>query len=221
MAEPLRLDMHVHSHASFDSLSRPEDVLQAARKRGMDRLVIADHNRIDGALELHALDAERILVGEEVKTAEGVDVIGILLQDRIPKGTRAAETCERIREQGGVVYIPHPFDTRRAGGGELLEELEPWIDVVEAHNARSWGRGLNARAEAWATERGKLLGAGSDAHTPGEIGHGYMEVPPFEPTREGLLAALASGRVAGRATFSPLCHLRSSYAKVRKKLGSV
>ncbi|MDQ3557076.1 MAG: PHP domain-containing protein [Gemmatimonadota bacterium] len=218
MAELHRLDMHVHTHASWDSLSRPERVIAAARERGIDRVVIADHNQIHGALEAHALDPERMLVGEEIRTAEGPEIIGILLRERIPKGTPARETCERIRAQGGVVYVPHPFDTRRSGGGPLLEELADCIDVVEAHNARSWGRGVNARGERWATERGFALGAGSDAHTPGEIGRGYVELPPFKPTREGLLAALAAGRVAGRTLSSPLCAAFSTYAKLHKKV---
>lgn len=220
MANLLRMDMHVHSHASFDSLNRPEDLLRTARERGMDRLVVTDHNEVRGARELHALDAERILIGEEVKTAEGVDIIGILLRECIPKGTPARETCERIREQGGVVYVPHPFDVRRSGAGpRLLRELDGLIDVVEAHNARAWKRGVNARGTAWAGEHGKLLGAGSDAHTLREIGRGWVEVPPFEPTREGLLGALARGRVGeGCVTSSPFCHAWSTWAKVRKRL---
>lgn len=219
MTDWLRVDMHVHTHASWDSLNRPDRVLAAARERGIDRIVIADHNEICGALEAQRLDPERVLIGEEVKTAEGVDIIGILLREHIPKGTPARETCRRIREQGGVVYVPHPFDTRRSGGGPLLEELTEWIDVVEAHNARSWGRGVNARGEAWARGRGFALGAGSDAHALREIGRGYVEVPDFEPERESFLAALRAGRVAGRTLSSRLVVLSTLYAKARKGLG--
>lgn len=211
----LRLDMHCHTRASFDSLSRPDDVLRAARERGIDRLVVTDHNEIAGALRLRELDPERILVGEEVKTRERVDIIGIFLTEVIPKGAPARETCERIHAQGGVVYMPHPFDTRRAGGGRLLDELVEWIDVVEVHNARSSPR-RNREAERWARERGKAAGAGSDAHTPGEIGRGVVEVPPFAPTRASLLAALEAGRVVSRVHSSPLCHLWSTYAKLHK-----
>ncbi|MDQ3309832.1 MAG: PHP domain-containing protein [Gemmatimonadota bacterium] len=213
----LRMDMHIHTHASFDSLNAPERVLEVARERGLDRVVITDHNEIRAALALNELDPERVLVGEEVKTAEGVDIIGILLRERIPRGTPARETCERIREQGGVVYLPHPFDTHRSGGGALLDEIGELVDVVEAHNARSWKPGLNLRAEAWARAHGKALGAGSDAHTLGEIGRGFMAVAPFSPNREGLLAALHAGQVAGRTVSSPLCHVSSTYAKFRKR----
>lgn len=221
MAEPgwLRLDMHSHTSASHDCLCPPERVLAAARERGIDRLVVTDHNEIRGALELHRLDPERVLVGEEVKTAEGADIIGILLRERIPKGTPARETCERILEQGGIVYVPHPFDTRRAGGGALLDRIADLVDVVEAHNARTWSPAINLRGEEWAVAHGKLLGAGSDSHSLREMGRGYVEVPPFEPTRESLLMALRSARVVGRVRSSPFVSAYSTWAKVRKKLG--
>lgn len=215
----LRVDMHLHTRVSFDSLSPYQAVLDAARAAGIDRLVVTDHNRIDGALRARELDPERVIVGEEVKTREGADLIGIFLTEPIPKGTPARETCERIRAQGGVVYVPHPFDVRRSGMGERMEEIADLVDVVEAHNARTWGEGVNERGEAWARARGKLLGAGSDAHTPAEVGRGYVEVPPFTHDRESFLAALARGRVAGRTTSSPVVALHSTWAKVRKVVG--
>lgn len=215
----LRVDMHLHTRVSFDSLSPYAAVIAAARAAGIDRLVVTDHNRIDGALRAQELDPERVIVGEEVKTREGADLIGIFLTELIPRGTPARETCERIRAQGGVVYVPHPFDTRRSGFGERLEEIADLVDVVEAHNARTWGAGVNERGEAWARAHGKLLGAGSDAHTPAEIGRGYVEVPPFTHDRASFLDALRRGRVAGRTTSSPLVAVHSTYAKVRKVFG--
>jgi predicted metal-dependent phosphoesterase TrpH len=211
----LRVDMHSHSRASFDCVSRPADIVRVARARGLDRLVITDHNEIHGALALRDRAPELILVGEEVKTREGVDIIGIFLSELIPKGTPALETCQRIREQGGVVYVPHPFDTRRSGGGALLEGLVEWIDAVEVHNARS-SRSRNRQAEAWAEAHGKAKGAGSDAHSLREIGRGVVRVPPFEPGRDSFLAALRRGHVTGRAISSPACRLYSGWARVRK-----
>lgn len=212
------MDMHVHTRASFDSLNAPGKIVAAAAERGMDRLVITDHNRIEGALRLREQAPELVLVGEEVKTREGVDIIGVLVEELIPAGTPAPETCRRIREQGGVVYIPHPFDRSRKGAAELMDELEELVDIVEVHNARCWKRGLNQQALEWADQHGKLHGAGSDAHTIREIGRGWVELPAFAPTRAGLLAALRDGRVAGRTVSSPLCHLASTYAKLRKAL---
>ncbi len=213
-APTVRMDMHLHTHRSFDCLNAPHAILAAAVERGIDRLIITDHNEIRGAFEMREMDPERIVVGEEVKTREGFDVIGILLHSLIPKGTPARETCERIREQGGVVYLPHPFDGSRAGSPTLLDSLSELIDVVEVHNARCWPASLNRRAAEWATARGKLMGSGSDAHTIREIGRGCVEVPRFELERESLLAALAAGRVAESVNTSPLYRLASNYAKV-------
>lgn len=214
----LLMDMHLHTHRSVDSLSEPAAILRVARARGIDRLVVTDHDRIDGALELRELDPERVIVGEEVRTREGFDLIGILLTGLIPAGTPAREACEMIRAQGGVTYVPHPFDLARSGAGRHLEQIEDLVDVVEIHNARCWLPAFDRRAAEWAASHGKLGGAGSDAHTPRELGRGLMEVPAFEPTREGLLAALGDGAPVRRVRSSPLVRATSTYAKIRKRL---
>jgi predicted metal-dependent phosphoesterase TrpH len=213
----LRMDMHLHTRSSFDCLSRPREILRAAAAAGLDRIVVTDHDEIGGALELHALDPERVLVGEEVRTAEGFDVIGILLRELIPKGTPARETCERIREQGGIVYVPHPFDGTRAGGAAFLADLGELVDVVEVHNARCFRPLYNQRASEWAQRHGVLRGAGSDAHTLAELGAAYVELPAFRPERDSLLAALAEARIVGRRS-SPLYRIASTFAKLRKRL---
>lgn len=209
--------MHCHTRASKDSLNPYDRIVPALDARGIDRVVITDHDRIEGALRLHARAPERVIVGEEVRTREGPDLIGIFLTALVPKHTPLREACQRILDQGGVVYVPHPFDTRRRGGGELLDEIADLVDVVEAHNARTFRPEVNARGEAWARAHGKLLGAGSDAHTLDEIGTAYVEVPDFAPTRESFLAAL-SGATLVRGTSSRAVTLWSSYATVRKKI---
>lgn len=216
-ARRLRMDMHLHTRHSFDCLSRPEEILTAARERGVDRLVVTDHDLIDGALELREMDPERVIVGEEVRTAEDFDLIGILLTELIPSGTPAREACEMIHAQGGVTYIPHPFDLARSGAGPYLEEIGDLVDVVEIHNARCWVPAFDRRALDWAERHGKLIGAGSDAHAPREIGRGLMEVPEFEPTREGLLAALAAGAPVDCVRSSPLVRATSTWAKLHKR----
>lgn len=210
--------MHMHTHRSFDCINDPHAMLNAARQRGLDRIVVTDHNEIRGAMELQAIEPDRVIVGEEVKTGEGFDVIGIFIQELIPKGTPARETCERIREQGGVVYLPHPFDGSRSGGPELLAALASHIDVVEVHNARCFPRTLNDRAQRWAVEQGLRMGAGSDAHTISEIGRGFVELPPFENTRDSLLAALDRSTVAGTVSTSPIYRFASLWARVHKRL---
>jgi predicted metal-dependent phosphoesterase TrpH len=215
----LKVDMHVHTHGSFDCLSPPDAVLAFARKRGIDRLCITDHNEIDVALRMRDRHPDTVIVGEEVKTAERVDVIGLFLEERIPAGTPAAETCARIREQGGLVYLPHPFARGRGGGGRILLEIGDRIDIVEAFNARVHERVVNERAETWGRNAGIALGAGSDAHTPAEVGRAYVEVRRFAMEPAAFLDAVREGHVHGR-TSSRLVHLASTWAKLRKRLGS-
>lgn len=218
MADALvRVDMHVHTRASYDSLNAPDAVLAAMYACGLRWIVVADHDELDLALRMRDRAPDRVIAGEEIRTAEGPDLIGIFLTERIPRGTPIRDAAERIRAQDGVVYVPHPFDVRRRGGGEVhLRAIQDLVDVVEAHNARTWGAGVNERGEAWARERGILVGAGSDAHTPGEIGAAYVEVPPFEPHRESFLAALRAGRVGARGTSSRVVAAYSTWARVHR-----
>jgi predicted metal-dependent phosphoesterase TrpH len=213
----MRMDMHLHTRASFDCLSDPHAVVQAALARGLDRICITDHNEISAAVELHAEHPDRIIVGEEVRTAEGVDIIGLFLMERIPKGTPARETCERIAEQGGIVYVPHPFAGGKGGGGRILSKIADLIHAVEGFNARIHNPALNARAAQWAAQRRLPLGAGSDAHTLMEVGRAYVELPAFDTTPASLLHALRQGRLHGRLS-SHAVHIASTWAKARKWL---
>lgn len=213
----VRVDLHTHTHRSFDCLTSPAAYLAALRRRGIDRAFVTDHNALDVALEMQADAPGVIFAGEEIRTREGYDLIGLLLTEEIPRGTPAREAAEWIRAQGGVVYLPHPFDGPRSGSGEAgSAAIAELVDVVEVHNARCFLPAMNRRALEWARAHGKLEGAGSDAHTAGELGNGFVEVPPFEPTRESLLAALAAGEVVGTTRASPLVRVASTYAKLHR-----
>lgn len=214
----MRVDMHMHTRVSFDCLCDPEAVLAAARKRGIDRICITDHNQIEAALQLHERHPDAVIVGEEVKTHEGVDVIGLFIREVIPKGTPALETCERIHEQGGIVYVPHPFVGGKGGGGSILAVIEKHVDAIEAFNARVHLKRFNDRAVAWARAREVPLGAGSDAHTLAEVGRAYAEVPAFDMNAPSFLAALRAGAVHG--VFSSWAvHGASTWAKIHKRMG--
>jgi predicted metal-dependent phosphoesterase TrpH len=213
----MRLDMHLHTRASFDCLSDPHEVMRRARACGLDRICVTDHNEIAAAVELQAAYPGRVIVGEEVKTAEGVDVIGLFLTEAIPKGTPARETCERIHAQGGIVYVPHPFAGGKGGGGSILPVIEDLVDAFEGFNARIHDPALNARAVAWARERDLPLGAGSDAHTLDELGRAWVDLPDFDLTPGALLTALRAGTIHGTLS-SHAVHLASTWAKVRKRL---
>jgi predicted metal-dependent phosphoesterase TrpH len=160
---------------------------------------------------------DRVIAGEEVRTAEGVDVIGLYLTRQIPRGTPARETIERIKSQGGIAYLPHPYAGGKGGGGRLAEELAPLCEVVEVFNARLHDPRLNRLADELAVRHGKLKGAGSDAHTLGELGNAFVEVRPHANRPQALLAALVDGRTGGSAA-SRAVHLASTWAKVRKAL---
>jgi dephospho-CoA kinase len=216
-ARRLRLDLHLHTWASRDCLSDPERVLAAARARGVERLAVTDHDRLGLALALAERWPDRVIPGEEVRTAEGIDVIGLYLREEIPRGTPARRVIERVREQGGIAYLPHPYAAGKGGGGKLAEELAPLVDVVEVFNARLHRGSLNDAAKALARRHGKLEGAGSDAHTPEEVGGAYVEVPWHANAPAALLRALGHGRVHGRSA-SRAVHLASTWAKVRKRL---
>ena len=208
----IRVDMHIHTRASFDSRNDPDAVVERAVEQGVDRVCITDHDELSEALVLAERHPGRVIPGEEVKTAERVDIIGLYLSEWIPGGTPARETCERIREQGGLVYVPHPFAGGKGGGGRILPEIEDLVDVVEGFNARLHDPSLNERAQAWARERALPVGAGSDAHTLGEVGRAWVELPEFSDT-PSFLRALARGTIHGRAS-SRLVHIASTVAKL-------
>jgi dephospho-CoA kinase len=213
----MRLDLHMHTWGSWDCLSDPERVLAQARRRGIGRIAITDHNRLHVALRMAEKYPEQVIPGEEVKTAEGIDVIGLYLKHEIPKATPAREVIDEVARQGGVSYLPHPFAGGKGGGGRWAEELAPLCDVVEVFNARLHAPAQNAAALELARRHARLPGVGSDAHTVGEVARVYLEVPVHENTPEGLRRALTRARPFGRSS-SHLVHLASTWAKVRKKL---
>lgn len=196
------IDLHCHTRASFDCLSRPADVVRLAAERGLTHIAITDHDRIDGALEARAAASLTVIVGEEVKTSEG-DLICIFLEHAIPPGLSAAETIAAAREQGGLVGIPHPFDTFRGSlsrSGQLAE-IAPLVDWIEGHNARLVGNG-NEQARAFAAEHARPVVAVSDAHSLIEVGVAYTALDGDLSTPAGLLAALADTElVPGRANY--------------------
>jgi hypothetical protein len=199
------IDLHCHTRASFDSLANPIAVVRAAASRGLTHLAITDHDRIDAALAARdaAPEGLSVIVGEEVKSADG-DMIGLFLREVVPPGLSAIETIKAIREQGGLVGIPHPFDSRRGFGrhGTDLEAIADKIDWVEAYNARVFGRSANEKAALFALGHNLPGVAASDSHTVLEVGVAYNVLAGDPSTPQGLLAALASVDMRpGRASY--------------------
>lgn len=199
------VDLHCHTSASFDSLAKPESVVRAAVRRGLTHLAITDHDRIEGALRARdaAPDGLTVIVGEEVRTADG-DLIALFLERAVAPGRPARETIAEVRAQGGLVGIPHPFDRLRGSmlKDPRLEAMGPLVDWVEAYNARVVGGTGNERAAAFARELGLPGVAVSDAHSVMEVGVAYSSVAGDPSTAAGLLAALADLEVVpGRASY--------------------
>lgn len=200
------VDLHCHTAASFDSLARPAAVARAAASRGLTHLAITDHGTLDGALEARARAPQglTVLVGEEIRTLEG-DLIGLFLSRAIPNGLPAAEAIAAIREQGGMVGMPHPFDRFRGSVGrrESLMALARSVDWIEAWNARLILGDGNVRAAELAASAGLPGVAVSDAHTTVEVGVASTILRGDPSTPDGLRAALAGERslMTGRASI--------------------
>jgi predicted metal-dependent phosphoesterase TrpH len=202
------VDLHCHSSASFDSLASPRSIVRTAASRGLTHIAITDHDRIDGALEARDIARSEapsvtVLIGQEIKTREG-DLIGVFLDRAVPTGLGAIEAIAAVREQGGLVGIPHPFDSHR---GSLLAagagvDLAPLVDWVESHNARILLGDGNERAAKYAADHGLPGVAVSDAHSVLEVGVAYIAVDGDPSTPDGLRAALRTVElVTGRATI--------------------
>ena len=203
------VDLHSHSSASFDSLADPPKMMAKAVRLGLTHLAITDHERIDGAQRAAELAPPglQLIVGEEIRTADG-DMLGLFLTEVVPPGLSAAETASAIREQGGVVGLPHPFDGFRSSGGsqageaeQKLEELASIVDYVEAHNARAY-RDANPLAGAFAERHGLPGVASSDAHSVIEVGVASTVLPRGFTTAQELLALLPQAQITpGRASY--------------------
>jgi predicted metal-dependent phosphoesterase TrpH len=214
----LKADLHTHTYFSPDGLTSPEKYVRTCLKRGINCVAVTDHNAIGGALAVQKLASFTIIIGEEVESSEG-EIIGLFLQEEVPAGLSPEETVRRIKEQGGLVCVPHPFDRLR--GTRLAEaalmRILPQVDIIEALNARTTLRGDNEQAARFAQEHGLPMSAGSDAHSARELGRAGVEMPDFEGPWE-FLEALRQGQIVGRLS-SPLVHLWSRWAWLRRRLG--
>jgi len=188
----LKLDLHMHTHRSHDCSIEPRALVDHAEAEGLGAIAVTDHNVFAGALETVAIARHRKLIvipGEEVKTDNQGEVIGLFLHEEIPRGMTFTETIEAIRAQDGIVYVPHPFDRMHAipSPATLLHHL-PEIDVLEVYNARLMFDAYNAEALRFQRKYGLLAGAGSDAHVLQGVGTGALRMRRFDGPEEFLLS---------------------------------
>ena len=208
----------MHTRYSPDSEVAPEKLVRRCGKVGLDCIAVTDHNTIEGALEVRRIAPFLVIIGEEVTSSEG-EVTGLFLRELVPRGLSPSETAKRIKDQGGLVSIPHPFDRFRRNviSEKGLTELIPYADIVEAFNSRNNLSADDRKAAEFANEHGLLTSGVSDAHTTFELGRTYVDMPEFDGTPQEFKESLASGTIVGRR-MNPLIHVVTSLTKIEKRL---
>jgi len=213
----IRADLHVHTCYSMDCGMSLDQIVARCLEMGINCIAIADHNTITGALRLKEMAPFRVIVAEEILTPVG-ELMGLFLTEEIPKGLSPEETIARIRSQGGLVGIPHPFgrtplqNSKKLLSGEIVSQ----VDIIEVFNSRTPFPNSSTKARRLALEYAKAASAGSDAHTVGEVGRAYVEMPEFNGP-DDFVNCLSQGRIFGHRS-SPLVHIASTWAKIRKRI---
>ena len=199
----------------MDSQSELDDIIKRCQKLGINCITIADHDAVEGGLKMQAIAPFKIIVAEEILTFSG-EVMGMFLKERIASGIPLEIAIAAIKEQGGLVSIPHPFDPVRGLrlSADELNQLAPQIDLIEVFNARVLSAQTNSKARNFAREHNLPGIAGSDAHTISEIGNVFMELNDFNSPVE-FLSALQQANIQGKRA-SPFVHFNSTWAKIRK-----
>ncbi|MBN1220754.1 MAG: PHP domain-containing protein [Anaerolineae bacterium] len=214
----IKIDLHLHTCVSEDGALHPADVVKIARRKGLDRICITDHNSLDGARVAQKIDPDLVIVGEEIMTNVGSEILAFFVRKWIPPLLSPEETLARLADQGAVINVSHPFDRHRHPWPErLLTTLIPHLDAIETFNARTIRAQDNKKARTFALTHNLPMTAGSDAHTAMEIGAAYVEIPPFD-TADEFRAGLVHATIHG--SLSPAwIHLFSTLNKLRGKLG--
>ncbi len=186
------IDLHMHTDHSPDCATPVRTLLETARDQGLGAIAITDHNVVSGALEAREIADEvgiKVIVAEEVKTAEQGEVIGLFIEEKIERGMTMAETIAEIRRQGGLVYVPHPFDRLHSVPDyEHLLNMVDEIDILEVFNPRVTLTAFNEEAERFATKYRIVPGAGSDSHVAQGLGSVMIRVHDFDGPAEFLEA---------------------------------
>ncbi len=216
----VRLDLHVHTEYSHDCAAPVRSVLDRCRQTGLELVAITDHNNIRGALEAREVADFPVIVGEEVKSFHG-DIIGLFLEEAVPARLSPGEPVARIKAQGGLVGVPHPFDRVRptALGRKALLEILTDVDFLEGYNGHTLLPMDNKMGMYFADEHSLPLVASSDSHSALELGRTYTDVPDdvWDGTPQGLLRAIRAGHWTGRRP-NPFLMLAPGYATLRKVL---
>lgn len=195
----MKIDFHIHTKYSPDSLIQPDALAKKAMMLGIIP-ALTDHYSVSCHASMRALGAQ-FIPGEEILTDKG-DLVGLYISELIPKNTPFAEALDLVRAQGGITYLPHMYDYGRAGRHASDEEASR-VDIIEVFNARVMDDSINEKAKKFAEKHNKLKAAGSDSHFLFEFGSTYAELPDFDiESPKALLKALKSAKlVTKKAPF--------------------
>jgi predicted metal-dependent phosphoesterase TrpH len=211
-----KIDLHTHSEASPDGGISAAQYEKAITTNRLDAIAITDHNQVEFAMLLHKKLGDRIIVGEEIMTTVG-EIIGLYLVEPIPSGLSPLETVKRIKEQGGLVYVPHPFESFRHGlHPAVLEELVDYLDIIEVCNGRAFLQDRSSQTVIWAKLNRVIGAASSDAHGLRGLGKTYTRVKEL-PTRATMTDVIGNGTpVTERPGLRALLYPR--YHRLRKRI---
>ncbi len=213
----LRTEFHCHTVFSKDSLTSPRVLVDACRRKGIDRVIVTDHDNIRGGVAARALDPERVIVGEEIKTTRG-EILAAFVKEEVPAGLTPQETIKRLRDQGAFISVSHPFDAWRSGAWDEADLLEimPLVDAIEVFNSRCVSPAYNEQAAAFARQHNLAGTVGSDAHAAFELGRSVLLLEPFDDA-DGLRRVIRSA-TPETLLSPPWFHFVSRYAKYRKQI---
>lgn len=194
----LNFDFHIHSIYSRDAILKPKSIIKIAKKKGLSGIAVTDHDTIKGALKIKSVTSDdfMVIVGAEVQTDKG-EIIGLFLNEEI-KARKFTEVTDEIKDQDGITVLPHPYRNKHCDPKNLLK----MVDLVEGLNART-SKELNKRAQILAKRFGVPVIAGSDAHTPFEIGRVQTTIPVDEMIFEDIKDYLLKGEVSINGVESP------------------
>ncbi|MBA4421420.1 MAG: phosphoesterase [Anaerolinea sp.] len=212
----IKVEFHCHTEYSADSLVKIDILIAAARKKGLDRVVITDHNEIAGALLARELAPGLVIVGEEVMTTQG-ELLAFFIERKVPKGLTPEAAIHELRVQGAFISVAHPFDKTRSGSWKLenLQRIAPLVDAIEVFNSRCFSNHANQQALEFAREHSLPGIVGSDAHAAFELGRARLILLDFSNAEE-LKAALAEARQ--QVHMSPYwVHFISRWARWTKR----
>lgn len=184
----MKLELHVHTNYSYDSDTSLLNIVESCIRSKVGAIAVTDHNEIEGALRLKEIAPFKVIIGEEIETKEG-EIIGLFLDKLIKPKMSAKKTIEEISKQGGLVYLPHPFDklTRKTSlKSNLFSEIMGDIDIVEVYNGRTIKDIYNKKAKDLALKYNKIQAIGSDAHTRYELGRNTIEIDNYDTPKEFL-----------------------------------